>query len=165
MRKPREAPPGSEERLKNLLNAATDIIEIKRIQSVYFRIAYNHSPEEISDMVGYSLDHIRHIQASYWKYGEEALKVKQTGGRIRENLSLEEEKELLSSFNKQAAEGGILEVSRIKDAYEEKLGKKVHKTTVYRMLKRHGWRKIAPRPYHPKNDKEAMTDFKKNFTT
>jgi len=31
------------------------------------------------------------------------------------------------------------------------------------MLAKYGWRKIAPRPYHPKNNKEAMEDFKKNF--
>jgi hypothetical protein len=37
-----------------------------------------------------------------------------------------------------------LEVSRVKAAYEQALGRKVPKSTVYRMLARHGWRKVVP---------------------
>jgi hypothetical protein len=30
------------------------------------------------------------------------------------------------------------------------------------MLARHGWRKIVPRPKHPKADTDAQEEFKKN---
>ncbi len=52
-------------------------------------------------------------------------------------------------------------VSDIKAAYEAKIGRKVPKSTVYRMLERHGWRKIALRPHHPKTDPLAQESFKK----
>ena len=37
----------------------------------------------------------------------------------------------------------------------------LHKATIYRFLKRNDWRKIVPRPVHPKNDPEQMKAFKK----
>ena len=164
MNKEIEVTPELEAKLKELLKVAKNPGEIKRIQSVYLKIKYGFSKVKIADIVGYHPDHVKRVQANYRKYGEKSLRLKQKGGRNRENISIEEERKLLSGFTEKAAEGGILEVSKIKDAYEKKVGKEVYESTVYRMLARHGWRKIAPRPHHPKNDKEAMADFKKTFT-
>ena len=52
-------------------------------------------------------------------------------------------------------------VSKIKEAYEKLLGREVPHSTIYRMLERHGWRKIAPTPSHPKADPQAQEAFKK----
>jgi len=38
----------------------------------------------------------------------------------------------------------------------------VPKSTVYRMLARQGWRKLAPRPRHPRSDIQAQEAWKKN---
>lgn len=78
-------------------------------------------------------------------------------------MTKEEEEEILSSCKEESDAGGILEISSIKKAYEAKLGREVHETIVYRMLHAHGWRKIAPRPMHPKRDQEKADEFKKNF--
>ena len=51
---------------------------------------------------------------------------------------------MLQEFLYQSELGGILEVSQVKAAYEQAVGHGVPKSTVYRMLARHGWRKIAP---------------------
>ena len=40
-------------------------------------------------------------------------------------------------------------------------GKAVARSTVYRLLERHGWRKVVPRPRHPKADVAAQAAFKK----
>jgi transposase len=76
-------------------------------------------------------------------------------------MSFEEAEAFLSSFEKDAEDGAVLVANDIKAALEEKLGRRVHKTTVYRMLKRHTWRKVVPRPKHPKQSKEAIEAFKK----
>ena len=52
-------------------------------------------------------------------------------------------------------------MSRVKAAYEQVLGRKVPKSTIYRMLARHGWRKVAPRPRHPKSEASAQAELKK----
>lgn len=147
--------------LNQILRKTGDSSSVKRIQCIYFKAKYDKTPEEIADMVGYNVAYVKQIQANFWKYGESSLDIKSRGGRRRENLKYEEEKALIDQFNKEAEKGGIIEVSKIKAAYENKLGKQVAKSTVYRMLKRHDWRKIAPRTKHPKSDKEAIEDFKK----
>ncbi|MFL5660184.1 MAG: winged helix-turn-helix domain-containing protein [Ktedonobacteraceae bacterium] len=41
------------------------------------------------------------------------------------------------------------------------MGHEVNKSTISRLLKRHGWRKPVPRPLHPKANPEAQAQFKK----
>lgn len=48
-------------------------------------------------------------------------------------------------------------------AWEQQLGHQVHNSTVYRLLKRHQWHKIKPRPRHPKADPEERAEFIANF--
>ena len=40
----------------------------------------------------------------------------------------------------------------------------VHKSTIYRLLSRHGWRKVVPRPTHVNADKNKQEEFKKLFS-
>ena len=56
---------------------------------------------------------------------------------------------------------GRATVAEIQQAYQEQLGKEVAPSTVYRLLDRHGWRKVVPRPRHPKADVAAQAAFKK----
>ena len=65
-------------------------------------------------------------------------------------MTIEQERQFLSQFIDQASSGGILVVSQIQRAFEAMVGHKVAQTTVYRMLDRHDWRTIIPRPRHPK---------------
>lgn len=84
------------------------------------------------------------------------------GGRRRQLMTLEEEKEFLEPWVQKAEEGGVLVVPPIHAALEERLGRQVAASTVYRMLARHGWRKVAPDTCHPKRDEQAQEEFKKN---
>jgi transposase len=106
---------------------------------------------------------VRRIHSQFFKGGINALKGVGRGGRHRENLSIEQEQLLLKRFFTRAQQGGILEVSEVKRAYEKKVGHIVPKSTVYRMLARHGWRKVVPRPRHPKTDEAAQSAFKKTL--
>ena len=83
------------------------------------------------------------------------------GGRRYGYMTFEQELQFLSRFFDQASEGGVLIVSEIKRAYETEVGHKVAKTSIYRMLDRHDWRKIMPRPRHPKSNTEAQEGLKK----
>jgi transposase len=83
------------------------------------------------------------------------------GGRRYGYMTIEQERQFLSQFLDQASDGGILVVSKIKRALETLVGRKIAKTTVYRMLDRHDWRTIIPRPRHPKSNTEAQEGFKK----
>ncbi len=84
------------------------------------------------------------------------------GGRRRQTLSLDEEARFLAEWVEKAEQGGVLVVPPIHAALEQRLGKTVAASTVYRMLARHGWRKVEPDACHPKQHIEAQEEFKKN---
>jgi len=54
-------------------------------------------------------------------------------------------------------------VAQIQRAYEAKVGHEVDDSTIYRLLARHGWRKLMPRPRHPQADPQAQAQFKKTL--
>lgn len=95
------------------------------------------------------------------KNGEAALRLRGRGGRFHAYLSEVEEAEFLTSFIESGQEGDILEMSEIHRAYEQKVNQKVPKSTIYRLLDRHDWRKLAPRPKHPKTNTSTMEAVKK----
>jgi len=83
------------------------------------------------------------------------------GGRRRELLPVQEEAVFLDSWVSRAQAGGVLVVPPIHRALEKRLGCKVAASTVYRLLARHGWRKVEPDTCHPKRDVQAQEAFKK----
>jgi transposase len=119
------------------------------------------SSDEVALAVGFSPATVKKLWSQYFSGGEEVLIGQGRGGRRRANLSLEEEQKLLVYFFNKAESGEVLVVNEVKAAYEKAVGRTVPKSTVYRMLARHGWRKIAPRPRHPKADPQKMEAFKK----
>ena len=66
-------------------------------------------------------------------------------------------------FFTQAESGQIATVGQIQRAYEAKVGHEVDESTIYRLLNRHGWRKLMPRPRHPQADLQEQEQFKKTL--
>lgn len=161
MRRPTTFPEGTTERLKILMKQATSKSEFQRIQAVYLRVATKMPPEDVASALGWHPGTVRNIHSAFLRAGEKAFHVSSRGGRHRENLSFSEEEALLEQFLDTSGNGGVIVVSGIKAAYEQKLGQQVPKSTVYRMLARHDWRQIVPRPRHPKADSTAQEAFKK----
>jgi len=83
------------------------------------------------------------------------------GGRRYGYMTVEQERQFLSRFLEKASQGGILVVSEIHRAFEALVGHKVAESTIYRMLDRHNWRTIIPRPRHQESNTEAREGFKK----
>jgi transposase len=162
MRPPKPIPEQDRLVLKEMLKTVRSKVDFQRVQCLWLRAELGLNSTQIGAAVGFTKGTVKVIQARYFAEKEAALIGEGRGGRRHQNLSIEEEDSLLEDFFCKAKEGGVLIVSEIKDAYEKKVGRTVNKSTVYRMLERHGWRKIAPRPHHPKADPEAQEEFKKN---
>jgi transposase len=45
--------------------------------------------------------------------------------------------------------------------FEAEVGHEVDESTIYRFLHRHRWRKLVPRPHHPKANAQEQATFKK----
>ena len=56
------------------------------------------------------------------------------GGRHHQHLTAQQEQELLAPFAEHAQSGGTLTVAEIQQAYQERTGKAVARSTVYRLL-------------------------------
>jgi transposase len=84
------------------------------------------------------------------------------GGRRRAAMSVEEERRFLAPWVEQSEDGGRLVVSPLRAALAQKLGRPVAASVVYRMLARHGWRKVAPDTRHPKSDPLVQEEWEKN---
>ena len=153
---------GAVERVGELLARTRTMADFRRVQCVWLRGKLGLSNEQIAVAVGWSANTVRAWHSRYLRHGEAVLIGAGRGGRRHSYFSPEEEEAFLQGFLEQAERGGILVVSEIKMAYERVVGHAVPKSTVYRMLARHGWRKVAPRPRHPKGDPAKQEAFKKN---
>jgi len=111
--------------------------------------------------MGVSLSTVNRAHMAYDQGGLKALKPQPIGGRQRENMTLTEEKALLDRFAKAAGAGEMLNIHDLKAAYEKAIGHETSNSTIYNLLARHSWRKLMPRPFHPKRNIAAQNSFKK----
>ena len=100
--------------------------------------------------------------SSYLNKGIESLiKNKYLGNR--RNMSLAEEEALLAEFKELAERGQIIEIGRIKAAYEAKVGHTIGGSQIYYVLRRHGWRKVIPGSKHPGKASDEEIDASKKL--
>lgn len=151
---------GQVRRLKTALRWKGQPEQRQRIQMVLLRESGMTQPA-IAEGMGVSLSTVNRAHMAYDHGGVKALKPKPNGGRQRENMALAEEKALLDRFAKAAGAGEMLNIHDIKTAYEKAIGHETSNSTVYNLLARHGWRKLMPRPFHPKRNIAAQNAFKK----
>lgn len=136
--------------------------DYQRVQCIWLRAVFGMSSDQVGLAVGFSPSTVKKLWPQYFSEKQEVLIGQGHGGRRRANLSLEAEEKLVGDFFDKSKRGQVLVVNEVKAAYEGAVGHRVPKSTVYRMLARHGWRKIAPRPRHPKADPQKLASFKKN---
>lgn len=163
MKKETRFPAGTARRMQQLIRQSKTSGELKRIQSVMMG-ALGMPAGEISQFVGYNEHYIRHFWSRFRAKGEASLEIsKGAGNRNRALLSAKMEEVFLAPFFNQAKRGGILIVQEVHKAYEKQFKRLVHHSVIYNLLHRHGWRKIVPRPAHPKGDTTKKELFKASF--
>lgn len=128
---------------------------------IYNAVVDPRPAHEIAKHTGLAEQTVHNLVSQYNRRGPQALEGPGKGGRRRSYLSWEEEVEFLKSFEEKALTGQVATAMEIKWVLEEKLGHKVDRSMVYKMLKRHGWRKVMPRLAHVQSDREKQEAFKK----
>lgn len=148
-------------RLADRLKRAGSHAEYQRIQCVLIRATLGSSAAQIAQLLGWSTATVHVLHSRWSKEGDAIFDVRGRGGRRHQYLSQEQEQELLAPFVERAHAGGIFTVAEIQQAYQEQSGKAVAPSTIYRLLDRHGWRKVVPRPRHPEADVTALAASRK----
>ncbi len=154
------------EQAKGLLSKAKTAGELRQAQAVVMPLEFGFSIEQTARAIGVSPGWACQLRNSFIREGSIPREDKPSrGGRRRENMNIEEEEAFLAPFFDKAKEGGILVVSEIKNALDQRLGRSVALASAYNLLHRHDWRKLAPDKRHPKSDADAQEEWKKNFPT
>ena len=148
--------------LAERLKRAQSHSEYQRIQCVLIRATLGSTGKEIAQLLGWATSTVYVIHSRYAKEGDAIFDLRARGGRHHQHLTSEQEVELLAPFTKRVSSGQMLHVSEIKKAFEDRVESSVATSTIYRMLDRHGWRKVVPRPRHPEADFQAQAAFKKS---
>ena len=143
---------------RSIKNKKTD----KRLHAVQLR-GEGMTNSEIATKLDCAAKVVSRWVSSFDKNGIQALMGGKFGGN-RRNISLEEETEFLAEYKEQAAQGQIVEVGIIKAAYVKKVGHTIGNNQIYRVLHRHGWRKIMPRSKHPNKASDEDIEASKKLT-
>lgn len=145
---------------QKLRDEATTATELRQALSVLLMASFKFDAEQAAELLGTSRRTIFRNRSKI--RNQDGVDLKSWGGRRRSVLTLEEEKEFLSTWETEAKAGGVLSVPRIHSALIERLGRDIAVSTTYRMLARNKWRKVQPDTKHPKSDPAIQDDFKKN---
>ena len=161
MRPRTEIPAAQVGAIRRAMLAARNTSTFQRLQCLWLRAKQDLATETIAQTVGLSISHVRRIWSDYLRGGLSAGQGRPKGGRRHQHLTAAAEKTLLAPLHQQARAGGLVTVAQIQQRYQSQVGRSVPDSTVYRMLARQGWRRIQPRPKHPKDNPQARRAFKK----
>jgi transposase len=136
----------------------------KRLRALLLH-AEGKTREKIAEITGFVKSYISELVSKYCNQGIASIVENNDPGNHR-NMSYEEEEALLEPFRKAAGTGQIVEVSEIKRAYEEAIGRSLENNhgQIYNVLHRHGWRKVMPRSKHPNKASEEAIEASKKLT-
>jgi transposase len=118
--------------------------------------------EETARFLGVGTASVNRLQARLRLGRASSSERRNWGGRRQSLLTPQEETEFLKPWAEQARNAGLLVLSPIRAALAQRVGHPVKASVVWRLLARHGWRKVAPDTKHPKNDPKVMDAWKKN---
>jgi transposase len=163
MARPLSIDPKLVEHAKGLAARALTLEELRCAQAVLLPALLNASLEQTAAALGVGRATVGRYQAKVRRrLSHPTEQPPQWGGRRRASMRWEEELEFLRPWAEQAADGGMLIVAPLRAALAQRLGHPVAHSVVYRLLARHGWRKVAPDTRHPKSDPAAQERWKKN---
>lgn len=128
---------------RNTVQAADSALELRKAQSILLPALFSLDLVATGIVIGRSKASVCRLQAEFRAdcAGPHSAS-KKRGGRRRQNMSFEQETQLLEPFFQKAREGKPFVVADFRKAYQTAIGKKVPASTIYRILARHGWRPL-----------------------
>ncbi len=155
------------EAAKGLLRAAKTAAELRQAQAVLLPLELGLSLEQTARAIGRSVNATCAMRSRFAQIAEGILKPPRAKTALRNHawVDLDKEAQILDEVLAGAQAGGIVVIPQLKPLIEMKRGKPMALSTLYRMLARHGWRKLAPDTHHPQGDAQRREVWKKNCPT
>lgn len=162
MARPRHIDPALVKRAQHTVANTTDIEQLRAAQAVLLPAVAGATLEQTASILGVSRASVARLQHRFRQLSQPEPPRRRWGGRRRALLSVEAEAEFLAPWAAQAQDAGLLVLSPIRAALAQHLGRRVAASVVWRLLARHGWRKVTPDTRHPKGDPAVQAAWKKN---
>jgi len=144
---------------RELRDKATSVMELRKALSVLLVAETGLGASQASKILGISERTVFRNRASISHQDEKRGNT--WGGRRHCRMTVEEEQEFLRPWEAIATLGGVLSVPPVHAALVQRLGRPMPISTTYRLLARHGWRKVQPDTKHPKSKPVVQEEFKK----
>jgi transposase len=119
--------------------------QLQKVQCIWLKLLFSFSSSQIASAIGWKSSSVRNVQANFRKHGVQVFQSRSRGGRKRENMSFDREVQILNKFVRRVQRGFALDLKGIKKAYELSLGRQVPRSTIYRLISRHGLRHYLSR--------------------
>lgn len=162
MARPRRVDPEMVARARVVVARTKDVESLRMAQAVLLPAEGNLTLEQTARVLGVGRATVVRLQHRFRQQGGIDLQPHPGwGGRRRALLSVQKEQAFLSGWKGQAERGELVVISPLQAALSEQLGRPVRASVVYRLLERHGWRKVAPDTRHPKTDVAVQAEWKK----
>ena len=134
----------------------------RRLQAIKLMLE-GRTTAEIAEKLDYSRFWVSQLIKEYREKGLLEYARHKYGGNNR-SLSQAEEAEILRGFEARAEAGEIVRACEIKKAFDKRIGKDTGRGYIYMLLARHNFRKVAPRPRHPKKASDEAIEASKKLT-
>lgn len=144
---------------RELRDKATTVMELRKALSVLLVAEAGLGTSPTSEILGISERTVFRNRRSVRHQDEKRQNT--WGGRRHYSMTIEEERDFLRTWEAKANEGGVLSVPPVHVSLVERLGHSIPMSTTYRLLARHGWRKVQPDTKHPKSKPIIQEEFKK----
>ena len=151
------------EELERWVHDAKTKESYQRRLAIWLTAHDRRNANEIAALFQVSTRTVRRWIRLFNKGGPAALEIVNLGGRQWAYLSEAEERAALTGLRSQARAGHLVTAAELREHVEAIVGRSVSKAYLYKLLHRHGWRKVQPRPRHVKADPVVQEAFKKNF--
>jgi len=162
MARPKRIDAGLVEQAQLVASRTDNIQELRMAQAVLLPALARLTLKAAAKVIGVGRATVARLQARFrCRKGGAEPAARRWGGRRRALMQLEEERAFLAGWKPQAEEGRLVVVTPLQAALEEKLGRRVKPSVVYRLLDRHRWRKVAPDTRHPKAQPDVQDEWKK----
>ncbi len=144
---------------KNVL----DTKAYRRVQAVALK-GEGYSNAQISEITGISYTHVSRILGLFVREGFESLHKDNRKGGNRQKVTFAQELLFLESYIELAESGKMITVKDLWLDFQEEFNVSMARSSFYRVLKRHNWRKIIPRKAHHKKADDATIEASKKLT-
>jgi transposase len=137
---------------KRTVKTTRDLDDFRSALAVLLPAKVGLTLEATARLLGIGTASVNRLQTRFNTGRTSAARMRNWGGRRKSLLTAQEEVAFLKPWAEQARAAGLLVLSPIRAALAQRVGHPVKAAVVWRLLARHGWRKVAPDTKHPKND-------------